>query len=48
VLADPYGSVFHTFIKEGILVKPKKFLVEGVGKETIPGAMDLSLIDECI
>lgn len=48
MLADPYGSVFYTYIKERVLVTPKKFLVEGVGKETIPGAMDVNLIDECV
>ena len=30
------------------LVQPEVFLVEGVGKGSIPGCMDFSLIDEVI
>ena len=32
----------------GQVVKPEKFLVEGVGKGSIPGCMDFSLIDQVI
>jgi len=45
VMADPYGSVFYDYWKTGELHKPGKFLVEGVGKNNIPGAMDFSVVD---
>lgn len=48
VLADPYGSIFYDFWKDGILTKPKSFLVEGVGKDSIPGAMDMTLVDDMV
>ena len=48
VLADPYGSIFHEYFVSQKLVVPKKFLVEGVGKGSIPGCMDFSLIDDVI
>ena len=48
VLADPYGSIFHEFFLSQKLVQPRKFLVEGVGKGSIPGCMDFSLIDDVI
>ncbi|GBG34329.1 Cysteine synthase [Hondaea fermentalgiana] len=46
VLADPVGSVFTNYFRTGKLGTPGKFLVEGVGKGSIPGAMDMGLIDE--
>lgn len=46
ILADPVGSVFTNYFKTGKLGTPGKFLVEGVGKGSIPGAMDMNLIDE--
>lgn len=48
VLADPIGSIFAGYFKNGTLSKPGKFLVEGVGKGSIPGAMDFGVIDSCI
>ena len=48
VLADPYGSIFHEYFVSQKLVQPKKFLVEGVGKGSIPGCMDFSLIDDVV
>ena len=54
VLADPIGSIFtKEFYKtsakpQGLVHSNRKFLVEGVGKGSIPGAMDLKLIDSVI
>ena len=48
VLADPYGSIFHEFFLSQKLVQPQMFLVEGVGKGSIPGCLDFSLVDEVI
>ena len=45
VLADPVGSVFTNYFLSGNVGKPGKYLVEGVGKGSIPGAMDFSLVD---
>ena len=45
VLADPTGSVFKNYFKTGEIGEMKPFLVEGVGKNNIPGAMDFGVID---
>lgn len=46
VLADPIGSIFaHYYHTKEVIRSEHKFLVEGVGKETIPGAMDFTVID---
>ena len=35
VLADPAGSIFAEYFRSRKITKPKKFLVEGVGKGSI-------------
>ena len=45
ILADPSGSVFKNYFKTGELGPEKPFLVEGVGKNNIPGSLDLSVVD---
>jgi cysteine synthase len=45
ILADPVGSVFTNYFTSGEVGRPGKYLVEGVGKGSIPGAMDMSLVD---
>lgn len=45
VLADPVGSVFTNYFLSGNVGKAGKYLVEGVGKGSIPGAMDFSIVD---
>lgn len=45
VLADPVGSVFTNYFLSGNVGKPGKYLVEGVGKGSIPGAMNFTLVD---
>jgi len=48
ILADPKGSIFYDFFISQKTVPAKKFLVEGVGKGSIPGCMDFSVIDHVI
>lgn len=48
VMADPVGSIFYDYWKDETLVKPKSFEVEGVGKDTIPGALSLEIVDHMI
>lgn len=48
VLADPTGSVFSEYFKTGVCGAGKPFLVEGVGKANIPGAMDMAVVDAVV
>ena len=49
VLADPLGSVWCPYLTTGELQKEQKgYLVEGVGKDSIPGALDVSVLDRVI
>ena len=49
ILADPIGSIFGEFVRSSRVTKPgKKFLVEGVGKGTIPRCLDADVIDDVI
>ena len=56
VMADPVGSIFahyHATMdkatgKNGEVIKSQPFLVEGVGKSTIPGAMNMAVVDEVV
>lgn len=47
-LADPVGSIFTEYFKSRKISKPQKFLVEGVGKGSIPGAMHFDVIDKVL
>lgn len=42
-MADPKGSIFREAYETGTYSKAKKFLVEGVGKDTIPGCLDFTV-----
>ena len=44
-MPDPLGSIFYEMWAHNKLVKPESFEVEGVGKDSIPLALDMSLID---
>ena len=48
VLADPLGSIFAGYKSNGKIGSSKSFLVEGVGKNNIPGAMNFDIIDSTI
>ena len=45
---EPMGSVFMTYLKEGVLKKASDFNVEGIGKNFIPGVIDFRYIDDVI
>lgn len=47
-LADPVGSVFTNYFRTGELGIGRKFLVEGVGKENIPGCLNFDVVDDVI
>ena len=46
--ADPEGSVFYDYFKEGKLVEPHVYKVEGIGEDYIVKAVDFSVIDDII
>lgn len=48
VLADPHGSCFSDYYLKGKHEGATSFLVEGVGKDSIPGAMDFGCVDWAI
>jgi len=48
VLADPHGSCFSDYYLKGEHKGATSFLVEGVGKDSIPGAMDFGCVDWAI
>jgi cysteine synthase len=48
VLGDPLGSIFTNYFRTGEIGQPSKFLVEGVGKGSIPGAMNFDVIDQVV
>ncbi len=45
---DPEGSVFYDYFKEGKLVEPHVYKVEGIGEDYIVKAVDFSVIDDII
>lgn len=48
IIADPVGSCIRTYKETGRLVEALPYLVEGVGQECIPGALNLNLVDEVL
>ncbi len=45
---DVEGSIFYDYFKTGRLIKPKSYLVEGLGDEFLIGCADFSNIDDMI
>ncbi len=45
---EPVGSVFKTYLEEGVLTEASDFDIEGIGKNFIPGALSFDYIDEVI
>eukprot|EP00732_Lithocolla_globosa_P005851 Lithocolla_globosa_v1_NODE_6354_length_1096_cov_251.577181.p4 type:complete len:125 gc:universal NODE_6354_length_1096_cov_251.577181:66-440(+) len=41
-------ALFFFFWKDGKLVQPKSFEVEGVGKDSIPGALNMGIVDNMV
>ena len=46
IAVDPEGSVFYDYFHTGRLVRPGRYLMEGLGDEEIIGCPDFSLIDD--
>ncbi|MEM4090136.1 MAG: cysteine synthase family protein [Thermoplasmatales archaeon] len=45
---DPEGSVFYNYFKEGRVIEPHTYKVEGIGEDYIVKAVDFSVIDDII
>ena len=45
---DPFGSVFYDYFKNKKLVKPGRYLVEGLGDEFLIATAQLDLLDDMI
>ncbi len=45
---DPEGSVFYNYFKEGKIVKPHVYKVEGIGEDYLVKAVDFSVIDDIV
>lgn len=45
LLPDPHGSIFAEYWRSGRLTEPAPFQIEGVGKDSIPAAMDFDTVD---
>ena len=48
ILADPHGSCFSDYYLTGTHSGATSFLIEGVGKDSIPGAMKFDVVDYAI
>ncbi len=46
--ADPYGSIFKTFMETGASPEPIPYLIEGIGQDIIPKNVWFDYIDEII
>lgn len=45
---DPEGSVFYNYFKEGKIIKPHVYRVEGIGEDYLVRAVDFSVIDDIV
>ena len=48
IAVDPEGSIFAPYFKNGELITPQHYEVEGIGGDKLVGAMDFSVVDEFI
>ena len=48
VAVDPVGSIFYDYFYTKTLVKPTRYVLEGLGDEYLIGCVDFSLIDDMI
>lgn len=46
--ADPVGSILKTYKETGEIVEGQQYLVEGIGDDMVPGALDIDLVDEIV
>ena len=45
---DPHGSLYYEYWKTGSIGKARTYVVEGIGEEILPGAMDFSVLDDIV
>ncbi len=45
---DPHGSLFYEYWKTGNIGKARTYVVEGIGEDIIPAALDFSVLDDVI
>lgn len=45
---DPVGSVYFNYFKEGKLIEPHPYFVEGIGEDMLCETVDFSVIDDII
>ena len=45
---DPVGSILKTFFDTGEMIEGEPYKVEGLGSDTIPGALDMSVADRWV
>jgi cystathionine beta-synthase len=45
---DPFGSLYYDFFKSGETIKPKTYVVEGIGEDFFPTTMNLKILDDVI
>src|ERR1700691_916088 len=45
---DPIGSLYYEFVKTGKVGKAKTYVVEGIGEDFFPGAMNLEILDDVV
>ena len=48
IMPDPDGSVITNVFRTGAVGQKGSWHIEGVGKGSIPGAMDLSVVDDVV
>jgi cystathionine beta-synthase len=45
---DPEGSMIGPFFRTGVKIEGRPYKVEGLGNDKIPGALDLSVVDDYV
>jgi len=45
---DPIGSLYYDFFKRGETIKPKTYVVEGIGEDFFPTTMNLKILDDVL
>lgn len=47
-VADPVGSILKVYKETGKITEGQIYLVEGIGDDMVPGALDIELVDEIV
>jgi cysteine synthase len=46
--ADPVGSILKAYKETGEIVEGQQYLVEGIGDDMVPGALEVDMVDEIV